>query len=178
MRDRGMVSTMTGIGNIPADVRWMIATRAANDLPFAYTATFRQVVGEMYEKELAGALRTVWEAAGAEQAVYAQAFGLPVNSARAVAETFSTLSVLFLGPEMDNGIVTGGPGNSAVVTLDSCPMCSRAEKFGMDRRAVSGDCAAYCTGAVGSLNPGFSVRFTKRLCAGDGNCEIRVESRT
>lgn len=169
---------MTGIGNIPADVRWMIATRAANDLPFAYTATFRQVVGEMYEKELAGALRTVWEAAGAEQAVYAQAFGLPVNSARAVAETFSTLSVLFLGPEMDNGIVTGGPGNSAVVTLDSCPMCSRAEKFGMDRRAVSGDCAAYCTGAVGSLNPGFSVRFTKRLCAGDGNCEIRVESRT
>jgi hypothetical protein len=178
MRDRGMVSTMTGIGNIPADVRWMIATRAANDLPFAYTATFRQVVGEMYEKELAGALRTVWEAAGAEQAVYAQAFGLPVNSARAVAETFSTLSVLFLGPEMDNGIVTGGPGKSAVVTLDSCPMCSRAEKFGMDRRAVSGDCAAYCTGAVGSLNPGFSVRFTKRLCAGDGNCEIRVESRT
>lgn len=171
----GAVSIMTGIGDIPADVRWMIATRAANDLPFAYTATFRQVVGEMYEKELAGALRRVWEGAGAEQAVYARAFGLPVHSARAVAETFSTLSVLFLGPEMDNGSVTDGPGNSAIVTLESCPMCSRAEQFGMDRRSVSGDCAAYCTGAVKSLNPGCSVRFTKRLCTGDGNCEIRVE---
>jgi hypothetical protein len=168
---------MTGIGDIPVDVRWMIATRAANDLPFAYTATFRQVVGEMYEKELAGALRRVWEAAGSEQAVYARAFRMPVHSARAVAETFSTLSVLFLGPEMDNGSVTDGPGNSAIVTLESCPMCIRAVQFGMEPRAVSGDCSAYCTGAVGSLNPAYQVRFTRRLCAGDGKCEIHVESR-
>lgn len=168
---------MTGISDIPADVRWMIATRAANDLPFAYSATFRQVIGEMYEKEVDLGLRRIWEEAGAEQAVYARAFGMPTGSARAVAETFSTLSVLFLGPEMDNGAVKDGPGDSAVVTLDACPMCARSVRFGLDPRMVAADCTAYCTGAVRGLNPGYLVRFTRRLCSGDRNCEIRVEPR-
>jgi len=129
--------TMSGIEKIPAEMRWMIATRAANDLPFAYSLAFKKVVGEMYEHELSNAMNEIWAAAGSEQGVLAKAFGLPVHSAKSVADAFSTLSVLFMGPEMDNGGIKVKKGDTAVLTLESCPMVNRARAWGSMKKRFS-----------------------------------------
>jgi len=170
--------TMSGIEKIPAEMRWMIATRAANDLPFAYSLAFKKVVGEMYEHELSNAMNEIWAAAGSEQGVLAKAFGLPVHSAKSVADAFSTLSVLFMGPEMDNGGIKVKKGDTAVLTLESCPMVNRARAMGIDEKTVFPSCRTYTDAAVASINPAYRISFAKGICTGDTQCEWKVEKKS
>jgi len=169
---------MVDIEKIPAEVRWRLATQAVNDLPFVYGMMYRTVVGEMYSRELDEASRQIWMEAGKEQAAVARAFAMPVRNALQVAQAFSTVCVLYMGPEMDNGDVRPGEGDSAVITLDRCPMFARSQKFGMDPKKILPDCRAYCTAGVQSLNAAYEMRFERSLCAGDAGCEMRVERKT
>lgn len=120
---------MVTIRDIPAEVRWALATKAANDFSFAYSAGVRSIVGEMFDTELSAMETHMWAGYGKEQATLAKGFGFPLRNARHVADAFSTLSVLLQGPEIDNGEVTDGPGDSAVITVEACPMLNRAKKW-------------------------------------------------
>jgi hypothetical protein len=168
---------MVNIDQIPVEVRWRLATQAVNDLPFVYGMVYRNVVGEMYSRELDEASRQIWMEAGKEQAAVARAFALPVKNALQVAQAFSTVCVLYMGPEMDNGEVRQGGGDSAVITLERCPMYTRSLKWGMDPKKIITDCRAYCMAGVQALNPDYDVKFEKSLCAGDAGCRMRVEKK-
>jgi len=168
---------MVNIDQIPVEVRWRLATQAVNDLPFVYGMVYRNVVGEMYSRELDEASRQIWMEAGKEQAAVARAFALPVKNALQVAQAFSTVCVLYMGPEMDNGEVRQGEGDSAVITLERCPMYTRSLKWGMDPKKIITDCRAYCMAGVQALNPDYEMKFEKSLCAGDAGCKMRVERK-
>jgi len=115
--------------------------------------------------------------AGKEQAAVARAFALPVRNALQVARAFSTVCVLYMGPEMDNGEIRQGEGDSAILTLERCPMYARTKKFGVDPKKIITDCRAYCTAGIQALNPDYEMRFIRSLCAGDAGCEMRVERK-
>jgi hypothetical protein len=166
---------MVNIHDIPAEARWEMATRAADTLPMAYYAAFRSVTGGTYEKELEKALASVWSGAGEEQGAIARAFAIPVRNAKEIAEAFSTISVIFLGPELVGGIQE--EGDRAVLTTTQCPMVSRTSKFGLPGESVCRSCAAYCTSAVKSLNPAYALRNVKGMCLGDPICEMRIQKK-
>jgi hypothetical protein len=168
---------MVNIDQIPVEVRWRLATQAVNDLPFVYGMVYRNVVGERYSRELDEASRQIWMQAGKEQAAVARAFALPVRNAMQVAQAFSTVCVLYMGPEMNNGQVLQGQGDSAVITLEQCPMYTRSIKWGMDPKKIITDCRAYCMAGIQALNPEYEVQFEKSLCAGDAGCRMRVERK-
>lgn len=168
---------MVNIDQIPAEVRWRLATQAVNDLPFVYSMVYRNVVGEMYSRELDEASRQIWMAAGKEQAAVARAFAFPVKNALQVARAFSTVCVLYMGPEMNNGEIREGDGDTAILTLERCPMFARTQKFGMDPKKIITDCRAYCTAGVQALNPDYEMTFEKSLCAGDARCQLRVQRK-
>lgn len=166
---------MVNIHDIPAEARWEMAVRAANTLPHAYYAAFRTVTGGTYEKELEEALASVWAHAGEEQGAIARAFAIPVRNAKEIAEAFSTISVIFLGPELEGGIRE--EGESTVITITQCPMVAQASGFELPGESVCRNCAAYCTSAVKSLNPAYMLRNVKAMCLGDANCEMRIRKK-
>ena len=167
---------MVNIHDIPAEARWEMATRAADTLPMAYYAAFRSVTGGQYEKELEKALASVWANAGEEQGAIARAFAVPVRNAREIAEAFTTISVVFLGPELVGGPVTE-QGESVTITTTKCPMVARASKFGIPGESIIRDCTSYCTSAVKSLNPAYALRHVKGMCIGDPICEMRIRKK-
>jgi hypothetical protein len=123
-------------------------------------------------------MNEIWGAAGSGQGVFAKAFGFPVHSAKSVAETFSTLSVLFMGPEMDKGGIKEKKGDAAVLTLESCPMVNRARAMGIDEKTVLPSCRTYTDAAVASINPAYRISFAKGICTGDAQCEWKVEKKS
>ena len=165
---------MVTIRDIPAEVRWALATKAANDFSFTYSAAVRSIVGEMFDAELSAMETQMWASYGKEQATLAKGFGFPLRTARHVADAFSTLSVLLQGPEIDNGEVRDGPGDSAVITVEACPMLNRAKSMGISGEAVLQGCRAYTRSSVDSLNPDYEVSLNRSMCRGDATCEMQV----
>ncbi len=164
------------INDIPAEARWKIAASASNDAVFAYRMAFMTATKGAYEEELNEALEALWREAGKKQAVVARAFRYPRDNAHGVAETFSAISTLFMGPEL-LGRAEPVAGDRAVIITERCPMTSRAQKFGVEGRDISRHCTAYAIAAVESLNPGYTVRSTRRICMGDDACEMHIEPR-
>jgi predicted ArsR family transcriptional regulator len=167
---------MVDIDAIPAEARWKILASASNDMSFAYRLAFMAATKGAYEEELNKALDALWREAGEKQAVVARAFRYPRDSARDVAETFSAISTLFLGPEL-LGRAEPVAGDRAVIITDRCPMASRAQKFGIEGKDICRHCRVYGTAAVESLNPGYTVRTTRGICMGDEACEMHIEPR-
>ena len=168
---------MAGIEDIPAEARWKIVSIATNDMVFAYRMAFMEATKGAYEEELNEALDALWREAGERQAVVAKAFNFPRSNAREVAETFSAMSTLFLGPELQ-GSSEGVANDRAVVITNRCPMASRARKFGIEGESVQRYCRAYTTAAVESLNPDYEVQTMRGLCLGDPSCEMYIKRRS
>ncbi len=171
---KGEWKKMVTIRDVPAEVRWALATKAANDFSFTYPAAVRSIVGEMFDAELSAMETQMWAGFGKEQATLAKGFGFPLRTARHVADAFSTLSVLLQGPEIDNGEVRDGPGDSAIITIEACPMLKRAKSNGISGEAVLQGCRAYTQSSVSSLNPDYEVSFNRSMCRGDAACEMQV----
>lgn len=167
---------MVDINAIPAEARWKILAIASNDEAFATRRAFMEATGGAYEEELNEALRALWRQAGERQAVIARAFHLPRDNAAEVAETFSAISTLFLGPELA-GNSEPVADDRAVIITNRCPMASRAQKFGVEGKDVCRNCRAYAAAAVESLNPGYEVQTTRGICMGDDACEMHIRRR-
>ncbi|NYT05707.1 MAG: hypothetical protein GKC04_04955 [Methanomicrobiales archaeon] len=168
---------MDYLTSIPADKRWAIATRAVTALPFAYHQAAREIAGPGKEAALSEMERRIWEEAGREQAVLARELGCPLENALQVAKTFSTLSTVILGPEME-GAVSAAEGDAARVTTTSCPMEKNARIFGADLRETCMSCNAYTTAAVRQLNSNYTVLHQNQMCTGAPSCEFRIERRS
>lgn len=167
---------MDYVKEIPAGKRWAIATRSATAFPFVYDKAFRELAGE----EMSGAIdrieRRIWKEAGEEQAAIARELGCPRNNAANVAYTFSALSTVILGPDLQ-GYVEEGEGDTARMITTSCPMEKNGRIFQTNMEQVCKDCYTYTSAAVKSLNPAYRVRFEKSMCSGDSACDMSLVPR-
>ncbi|GAB7015390.1 hypothetical protein [Methanogenium cariaci] len=161
------------LNQIPAEQRWDIATRCADIMPFAYDQAFRKVAPEQL-RELDQAEREIWREMGRKQGAIAKNLGYSTNSALEVAEAFSEISAIMLGPHLRGRAVSEG-GNSATVITDECPMPANAKRFGIETKHACELCNAYVTAATESLNPNYRLRSDRHICMGDSSCRMTIE---
>lgn len=158
---------------VTAERRWDIATRCADMMPFAYNQAFQKVAPER-AKEFEKAEREVWREFGRKQSDIARAFGLPVNSAKEVAEALTEISTTVLGPRM-KGRWEESAGDAAVLITEQCPMADNTKTFGIESTTTCRHCQAYLTEATKSLNPNYHLISEQHMCMGDSYCRSRIE---
>jgi hypothetical protein len=165
---------MVAIDRIPFENRWRFATAGAMDLVMAYSAAVRGTVGEAFGEALDRMDEEFWERTGLEQVGIARAFGFPLRTAREVAEAFTTISILFQGPQLGVAGILDAGEDSAIIRMESCPALARARKLRMDPKKVCLGCAAYSRAAVEALNPAYTLSHERSMCLGDPFCEIAI----
>lgn len=92
---------MVSIEDIPAEVRWEIAAKAASAIPLAYDRVFREVLGDKYDE----IERPIYVEAGKEMKSLATALGLPTDNARDLGDIKRVLFTILYGPECKVGRV-------------------------------------------------------------------------
>ena len=165
---------MVAIDRVPVENRWRLATAGAMDLAMAYSVAVRSTVGEAFGEALDEMEVEFWQHAGLEQVTIARAFGFPLRNAREVAEAFTTISILYQGPQLGVARILDSGEDSALIAMDACPALTRARKFHMDTKRVCMGCRAYSRAAVEALNPAYTLSHEKSMCMGDPLCEIAV----
>lgn len=164
---------MVSIENIPAEVRWEIATKSATAMTAAYGVFFERVLGDKYNE----IVKLIWIEGGKEAKELAEKLGLPVQDAQQVDEAWGILSKILYGPEIAWVTVESGK-DRAVDRITSCPFLKRHKEMGIDTRESFDPCQAYCRSAVESLNPKYTQRFESGMCRGAPYCMSVVEKKT
>ena len=92
---------MVSIDDIPAKVRWEIATKAANSQSVAFDMLVRQIIGDKIDE--------IWNAimmeGGKESMALAISLGLPASNAVEIDNTLSVISAIILGPELKGEVL-------------------------------------------------------------------------
>ncbi|HWQ18520.1 MAG TPA: hypothetical protein VN455_02005 [Methanotrichaceae archaeon] len=161
---------MVSIKDIPAEVRWEIATRSASSMPLVYDMIFRGAFGDKVD-ELETAF---WVESGKEAKKIANYLVLPTRDAREIDDALGIISETLLGPEFKSEVLESRP-EKVTERLTGCPMLNRLREMGMDLTTAMDHCGAYCSNAVTSMNPSYALEFTKGMCAGDPSCEYTIE---
>lgn len=155
--------------DIPAEVRWEIATRTSQSLSVGYGMAFRQILDEETVKQVE---KAIWTEGGKEVKAIANILGLPSKNAIEVNDAWGIVGMIIMGEweyktqEANNDCVIGH--------LTSCPNLNTHREMNAPIISMPDLCQAYCTGAVESLNPKYTQKFTKRMCTGDSYCESIV----
>lgn len=159
------------IENIPAEVRWKIATKASNIASVAQMHAFEEVAGE----EVAGQIENMIMGEGGKQAgELAAQLGLPANNAIETSEAWGIVGTILLGPEIESEVVEADE-NRIVDRITGCAMLNAHQELGVSLTGLADHCQAYNSNAVEAINPKYTQHFTKRMCAGDKYCESHVE---
>jgi hypothetical protein len=167
------VKTMTDIKDVPAEVRWEIATRSATAMPLAYDIFFREVLGEKFDV----IEKQIWIEGGKQAKGLTQDLALPVGNAREVNNSWAVLSLVLFGPEIRRKAVEETE-NRAVDKITGCPFLNRANEMGLDPKRLFETCQAYKKSIVEILNPRYTQRFGSGMCLGDPYCESIIELKT
>jgi hypothetical protein len=165
---------MYGLEDIPMELRWEIATKSASGMPVIYDMLFREAFGDKVDElEM-----LFWTEGGKNVKDIAASLDLPAENAQEVDNALGTVSIILLGPEFKNEIVKA-TDERVIERLTACPMLNRIREIGRDPSMVkaSEHCQAFCTNAVESLNPRYSLIYTKKMCTGDSCCEYTIELR-
>ncbi|HOI13410.1 MAG TPA: hypothetical protein PLG75_06100 [Methanoculleus sp.] len=162
---------MDAFERIPVDVRWKLAAREVSALPLAYRRAIRDGADNQLYNEIE---RAVWREQGRETGVIARAFGMPLGSAREVAEAFAAATGVLFGPEYRYEVRESGP-KEAILTVRKCSMVARAKELGENPLTVCNACHAYTGAAIPGLNPDYASKYLSAVCAGDDACSIVVK---
>jgi len=162
---------MVSIEDIPVEVRWEIAAKAASATPLAYDMVFREVLGDRYDEiEL-----PIYIGAGKEMKSLAAAPGLPTDNAGDLDEAQNVLTTILYGPEFAFGKVEEA-GDRVVSKVTGCAVLNQALEMGLDPKVVClAGCQTLCKSTIENLNPKYTQRFTSAMCAGDPYCEMVIE---
>ncbi|WOF17002.1 hypothetical protein F1737_10090 [Methanoplanus sp. FWC-SCC4] len=166
---------MEKLNQIPAEIRWDIATRCADKLPFAYENAIYKIAADKAE-QFEQAEREIWNEFGKKQGILAKELGCKTNNAEQVANTISALSSAIFGPQLEGEVRAGG-GDSATVITTSCPFKENSQKYSQDPKNACRMCSEYWAGAADSLNSDYEVSFSKHMCVGDNFCETTIGKR-
>ncbi|TFH49694.1 MAG: hypothetical protein E4G89_04475, partial [Methanothrix sp.] len=153
-----------------AEVRWEIATKAANSQSVVYDMLVRQIIGDKIDE----IWNVIMSEGGKESKVMAESLGLPASNAKEIDEAFGIISTILLGPEFESDILEANE-DRVIVRLTGCPMLNAHRTVGGPAVGTPAHCQAFCQSSVESLNPRYTMRYTKRMCTGDPYCEYAIE---
>lgn len=162
---------MVSIKDIPAEVRWEIATKAANSKSVVYDMLVRQIIGDRVDE--------IWymimTEGGKEAKALAESLGLPASNAPEIDDAVGIISTIILGPEFESDVLDA-KGDRVIGRMTGCPMLNAHRSFSNGPTAgTPAHCQAFCRSSVESLNPRYTLQFNKRMCTGDPYCEYAIE---
>ncbi len=162
---------MVSIKDIPAEVRWEIATKAANSQSVVYDMLVRQIIGDKIDE----IWNVIMSEGGKESKALAESLGLPASNATEIDSTLDIISAIILGPELMGEIVEADE-RRVIGKITGCPMLNAHRNIGYWSTAgTPAHCQAFCQSSVESLNPRYTMRYMKRMCTGDPYCEYAIE---
>ena len=157
---------------IPDDVKWKLAAQCAARIPLLYEHIFRPVVGNSYD--------------GHEQQVFTELadlaldiagfLQLPLKNAREIAESLSTVNGILFGPDYKEEIIDIGE-DGAVIIHHRCPFLLQTGVTGVESDGMFQRCMAFTLTSQSRFNPKYESRFVRAMCAGDRQCEIKIQAR-
>lgn len=156
--------------DIPAEVRWEIATKSVMAMAAGYGMAFRQIVGEEPVKKVE---ETIWAEAGKEMKTVADNLGLPAGNAIEVDDAFGIAVMIVQGKsEWDEVEKTE---DKIVNRITSCPILNVHKEMNIPIITMPDLCETYSSCGVQSLNPDYTIKYTKKMCTGDNCCEYAIE---
>ncbi len=162
---------MTRIKDIPAEVRWEIATKAANSQSVVYDMLVRQIIGNKIDE----IWNVIMTEGGKESKIIAESLGLPANNAIEIDDALSIITTIILGPGLESDILEAKE-DQVIGRMTGCPMLNAHRSVGYGPTGgTPAHCQAFCQSSVESLNPMFTMRYSKRMCVGDPYCEYAIE---
>lgn len=153
---------MASTEDIPAQVRWEIATKAANSQSVVYDMLVRQIIGDKVDE----IWKVIMSEGGKEAKVMAESLGLPAKNAKEIEDAFGIISTILMGPGFESEILEANE-DRMIVRLTGCPMLNAHRRVGYG--PTSGTpfhCQEFCQSSVQSLNPRYVIRYSKRMCIG------------
>ena len=161
---------MLSIKDVPAEVRWEIATKAANSQSVAYDMLVREIIGDKIDE----IWNLIMAEGGKESRALAESLGLPTGNALEIENALDIISTIILGPELI-GETLEADEERVVQKMTGCPMLNAHRNIGHPPIGTHAHCQAFCQSSVESLNPRYTLRYMKRMCTGDPHCEYVIE---
>ena len=87
--------------------------------------------------------------------------------------TLRAPNVIMMGPGFEGKRIEATEDH-VVYKMTGCPVFNAHKEMGADMIITQDVCQAFCSNAVESLNPRYTIRYTKHMCAGDSNCEYII----
>lgn len=156
--------------DIPAEVRWQIATKAGQTLSIGYGLAFRQILGNEAVQEVE---ESIWAEGGKQIKAIADSLGLPVGNAIEVDDTFGVVGMTLLG-KMEYETVESNE-NKVVQRITDCPNLNTHKEMFAPIISMPHICQVYSNSAVENLNPKYNLKFNKNMCDGDECCEYCLD---
>ncbi len=152
--------------DIPAEVKWKIATKAFQNLFLGYGLAFRQILDEKSVKYVEEA---VWTERGKEVKKIADILEIPSENAIDVNNAWRIVGMIIMGKWEHE--IQDAASELVIDHFTSCPNFNVHAEMYVPVISMPDLCQAYCTSAVESLNPKYTQMFTKRMCTGGSYCE-------
>jgi hypothetical protein len=154
------------LDDIPAEVKWKIATRSFQSFFSGYGTAFRQILDEKTVKNVE---EIVWTERGKEIKRIADMLKLPSENAIDVNNALKIVGMIIMGKREYE--IQDAASELVINHFTTCPNFNAHAEIYVPVISMPDLCQAYCTSAVESLNPKYTQMFTKRMCAGDDYCE-------
>lgn len=155
--------------DIPAEVRWEIATKAGQTLSIGYGLAFRQILGNETVQEVEN---SIWAEGGKQLKTIADSFGLPAEDAIEVDEAFGIVGMILLG-KMEYETVEANE-NTVITRITDCPNLNAHKEMFAPIISMPHICQIYSNSAVETLNPKYTLKYNKKMCDGDEYCEYCI----
>jgi hypothetical protein len=165
---------MANIEDIPAEVRWEMATRSASSQSAAFDMMVRPIIGDKMDE--------IWDQIMAEggkgSKAMAESLGLPTGNAIEVDDASSIIAEIIMGPEFKYEVIEADE-DRVRGRFTGCPWLNALQRAGLRPTAgFPNPCQSYSQNSVESLNPKYTMRYDKRMCTGDQYCEYVIEPRS
>ncbi|MDD1682610.1 MAG: hypothetical protein LUO98_02130 [Methanoregula sp.] len=161
---------MAGLSSIPDEKKWRIAAEFVSTLPALYDHAFRSTVGERYDE----VEQEVWMEAAKIIFDITKNLSLPIGTAQDLAETMRTVMAILFGPEFKSETLEVSK-DGAVIIIRRCPFLETGYYSGSDGGRTFRKCMAFTLSGIPWLNREFSARFVRTMCAGDRQCEVKIQ---
>jgi hypothetical protein len=163
---------MVSIKDIPAELRWEIATKAANSQSVVYDMLVRQIIGDKIDE----IWNVIMTEGGKGSKAMAESLGLPTSNAAEIDDALSIISAIVLGPEIEGDVIEANE-DLVIERITGCPMLNAHRNVGSPTVGTPAHCQAFCQSSVESLNPRYTLQYNKRMCTGDPHCEYAIERK-
>jgi hypothetical protein len=151
------------VENIPAEVRWNIATQASTGTAVALDAAIQEAVGPETRKEILSKIYA-GSAPGVKQII--DALGLPTDNAEAALKAVTCANTIMFGTEIQIEITEASP-QKAVAKVTGCAFPLRMKELGVKMDCVP-VCTAYQEAAYKAANPKLKVSMGDK-CINEGD---------